>query len=217
MDVSILHERQVIGGGRRRGGCFRCGSSDRERLVHAYLTDVSQALQRASSLHVLHIAPEAGLTRFLLGAGLAEYACGDLFMPGYRYAAHVRSMNVLALPFPDRSFDWVICNHVLEHVHDDRAAMRELRRVLKPDGRAILQVPLSKNSAATVEDPSLTDPVQRERQFGQSDHLRIYGQDYPQRLEACGFQVQRVSIAARYPGRGLLADEDLFLCSARHP
>ena len=86
--------------------------------------------------------------------------------------------------------DVVLCSHVLEHIPDDRQAMRELRRVLKPDGWALLQVPIDRKRAVTFEDPSVTDPAERARLFGQHDHVRWYGQDYPARLRECGFDVR---------------------------
>ena len=84
----------------------------------------------------------------------------------------------------------ITCFDVLEHVPDDRAALREIVRVLRPSGWAILQVPCSASSAATYEDDRVTDPVDRDRVFGQEDHVRIYGQDYPERLGAAGFRVE---------------------------
>ncbi|MEM9023365.1 MAG: methyltransferase domain-containing protein, partial [Bacteroidota bacterium] len=99
-------------------------------------------------------------------------------------------MDITAIPHGDNHFDLVICNHVLEHIPDDRLAMRELFRVLKPGGQAILQVPIGLTLEQTIEDPSITDPAEREVRFGQFDHLRIYGQDYSDRLAEAGFDVQ---------------------------
>jgi ubiquinone/menaquinone biosynthesis C-methylase UbiE len=102
----------------------------------------------------------------------------------------------------DRSFDAVLCNHVLEHVPDDRKALGEIFRVLKPGGWAILMVPLS-SRAETDEDPTVVDPKERERRFGQDDHVRLYGQDYQARLEAAGFHVTMDHFARS------LSDQDL--------
>jgi SAM-dependent methyltransferase len=120
-------------------------------------------------------------------------------------------MNVLDIPFPDNSFDLVICNHLLEHVPNDMDAMKELLRVLKVGGEAILQVPISKNSAKTIEDWSVTTPEERERAFGQFDHVRIYGQDYTDRLTLAGFKVERINISKDYPSYGLAGEEDIFI------
>jgi SAM-dependent methyltransferase len=118
-----------------------------------------------------------------------HYVSADLSV-----AADVR-LDVTALPFADRSFDAVVCNHVLEHVDDDRAAMNEFRRVLRPDGWAILQSPLDPSRPITYEDPSVKEPADRERLFGQFDHVRLYGRDYYDRLDAAGFDVEAVPFA----------------------
>ena len=86
------------------------------------------------------------------------------------------------------NFDAVICNHVLEHVPDDRAAMRELRRILRPGGIAVLMVPF-RPDRQTYEDPTIVDPEQRTAVFGQFDHVRLYGSDYLDRLREAGFEV----------------------------
>ncbi|MDA2918280.1 class I SAM-dependent methyltransferase [Desulfobacterota bacterium AH_259_B03_O07] len=83
----------------------------------------------------------------------------------------------------------ILCFYVLEHVEDDRKAMKELFRVLKPGGWAILQVPIFQDRAATFEDPSIISPEERESVFGKKDHVRIYGLDFKDRLECSGFKV----------------------------
>lgn len=210
-DLPVLKEKEVIGGGLRSGACYKCKSSDRERLIFVYLEKIFKLFERNSNLNILHIAPEENLSKFLLKQNFKNYVCGDLFDTGYSYPEHVQNMNVLNIPFDDNYFDLLICNHVLEHVPNDMDAMKELYRVLKKEGTAILQVPISKNSALTFEDLSITDPKERETAFGQFDHVRIYGQDYPGKLERAGFKVERINISARYPKLGLNADEDLFI------
>lgn len=114
------------------------------------------------------------------------YITGDLVSP----LAKVK-MDVHAIPFEDNSFDAVMCNHVMEHVDNDIQAMGEIRRVLKPGGWAIMQVPFySPVPNETYEDPSIISPSAREKAYGQNDHVRLYGKDYPDRLRQAGFTVK---------------------------
>jgi SAM-dependent methyltransferase len=107
-------------------------------------------------------------------------------------------MDLTALPLLDGVIDVILCNHVLEHIPDDRRAMAELVRVLKPGGWAVLQVPRSE-AAETFEDASITDPDQRAALFGQADHVRMYGRDYPDRLRAAGFIVEEHAFSQGLP------------------
>jgi ubiquinone/menaquinone biosynthesis C-methylase UbiE len=102
-------------------------------------------------------------------------------------------MDIAAIPFSDRSFDLIYCSHVLEHVPEDRKAMRECNRVLADDGMAILIVPIM--AEKTIEDPTITDPKERLRLFGQEDHVRKYGPDYSERLQEAGFRVEVITPA----------------------
>jgi ubiquinone/menaquinone biosynthesis C-methylase UbiE len=94
------------------------------------------------------------------------------------------------MPFSNEVFDVVICNHVLEHVPDDRLAIREICRVLKSGGYAILQVPIVFSMETTYEDPSITEPAERLKHFKQRDHHRIYGSDYLNRIMEAGFEIR---------------------------
>jgi ubiquinone/menaquinone biosynthesis C-methylase UbiE len=98
------------------------------------------------------------------------------------------TMDITDIQYEDQSFDVIYCSHVLEHVQNDKKALRELFRVLKNDGWAILLVPIT--SETTVEDPSIVDPIERLRAFGQEDHVRKYGRDYVDRLREAGFTVE---------------------------
>jgi SAM-dependent methyltransferase len=135
---------------------------------------------------VLHLAPEPGLRRALRAVPGVSWTGGDL-RPG---DPGVAAMDVTALPFEAAAFDLVLCSHLLEHVADDARAMRELRRVLRPEGRAVLQQPVDEASAQTREDPGIASPAERLRAFGQEDHVRVYGRDFTDRLRGAGFAVQ---------------------------
>lgn len=193
--------------------CPVCFSSARHRLMYLYLREETDLLRQGGD--VLHIAPEHGLS-FLLGrSDPVRYVAGDLDPQNYFYVRNLVRVDLLELAFQDASFDYVICSHVLEHVADDARAMREIRRVLRPAGRALLQVPLALRLAVTDEDPSVTAPAQREARFAQWDHQRLYGQDFPDRLCAAGLRVERYDAFARRPDLAraydLTPDEPLFI------
>jgi SAM-dependent methyltransferase len=160
---------------------------------------------------VLHIAPEPIIQRRLRARANVRYLSADLESP--RADKH---FDLTSIPYPDASFDVIICMHVLEHIPDDRAAMREMRRVLAPDGWALLQVPFGKDRETTFEDWSVVTPEDRIRVFGQSDHVRIYGRDYVERLRDAGFVVQVDSAIRNLPThlhqRYGLKPEDMYVC-----
>jgi SAM-dependent methyltransferase len=182
---------------------------ERHRLVWLYLRERTALLRAPHRL--LHVAPEAVFHRRLSALPTLDYVTADLASPLAR-----DRVDVASLPYPDDHFDAILCNHVLEHVPDDRRALRELYRVLRPGGWAILQVPIQKGRAATYEDPAITDPGDRRRAFGQEDHLRIYGRDYQARLAEAGFRVRRDPFVRTLPeaevARMGLKREDVFRC-----
>jgi 2-polyprenyl-3-methyl-5-hydroxy-6-metoxy-1,4-benzoquinol methylase len=189
--------------------CPGCGALERHRLLSRYLRERTPLFARPH--RVLHVAAEPALSRLVRVAPGVRYVTADLAAD-----ADVR-LDLTRLPFADATFDAVICNHVLEHVPDDKAAMAELRRVLAPDGWAILQVPLDDERAETFEDPGVRDPVARERLFGRHDHVRVYGRDYSERLEAAGFRVVVDPYVRSLPAdevarHGLRDDEHVHLC-----
>jgi SAM-dependent methyltransferase len=166
--------------------CVWCSSLERHRLVWLYLQKEGHLFDGRSRA-VLHVAPEPCLEprlRARLGRG---YITADL----HDRHTDVR-MDIMDIAYPDGTFDFVYCSHVLEHVADDRRAMREFRRVLKKDGRALLLVPIV-GGAHTFEDSRITDPKERERVYGQHDHVRSYGADYVDRLKDAGLAVDVVT------------------------
>jgi len=150
-----------------------------------------------TGLRVLHVAPEQCLREKLTVLPGVRYTAGDKFTPGYSYPRGTVDLDITAMPFADASFDLILCSHVLEHVPNDRQAMAELFRVLAPGGMALLMVPVALDRATTDEDPSVTDPHERIRRFGQFDHVRLYGRDYADRLKAAGFEVVEDAMTER--------------------
>lgn len=199
--------------GRQRPNALAPGSLslERHRLLWLFLQRETDFFTRPQKM--LHVAPEqCFLDRFRKQENL-DYITADLDSP----IADVK-MDIHDIPYDDAQFDVIFCNHVLEHVEDDRQCMRELCRVLKPGGLAIMQVPFEAGRQKTDEDPSITDPEERIRRFGQYDHVRVYGRDYPERLCAAGFQVRPVNYTELlspedFERYALMPDEVLYVCS----
>lgn len=195
---------------RENAKCPGCGSLERHRLLWLYLERRTEVLR--APLRLLHVAPEPLLSRKLSSLANLDYLSIDLESP-----RAMALMDATRLGLGDRSFDVVLCLHVLEHIPDDRAAMRELLRVLKPGAWSILQSPFEAERRETFEDWSVTSPRERERVFGQRDHVRIYGRDYVERLRAAGFEVEESGFARELSPEdaerfGVLRDEALIIC-----
>lgn len=189
--------------------CPACLSLERHRLIWLYLQKQSDFLTKPRRL--MHVAPEQCFYARFNQYKHIDYVTADLESP---MADH--HFDLHEIPFEADSFDMILCNHVLEHVTDDRKVMSEFFRVLRPGGFAILQVPLEPNREKTFEDPSITSPRQREKHFGQKDHLRVYGRDYPVRLRECGFDVEELPVLLTYSNEminryRLAADETLYI------
>lgn len=164
-------------------------SLERHRLLWLYLQQETAFFKQ--QLKVLHFAPEQAFYHRFRELNNLEYTTTDLNSP----LAEVKA-DICDLPFEDGQFDVILCNHVLEHIPDDRKALSELYRVMKPGGWGIFQVPQDLKRAHTFADPSITDKEERRRIFGQYDHVRIYGRDYFDILRQAGFEVEAVDFTA---------------------
>ena len=173
------------GYGKQRPNALSPGtlSLERHRQMWLYLQNETNFFTH--KLKVLHIAPEQEFLRKFKKMKNLEYTSADLFSPIVDVKA-----DIVDLPFEDNSFDIIICNHVLEHIVDDRKAMSELYRVMKSGGWGIVQVPMKNSLEKTYEDFTITDPKERQKHFGQYDHVRWYGMDYFDRLKSVGFETE---------------------------
>jgi SAM-dependent methyltransferase len=182
----------------------------RHRALLLYMRDVLRL--PSSGGDVLHVAAEPSLGDWLAAIDSVRYLPVDIDpAPGSLRA------DITDLPFAKASFDLIVCLHVLEHVVDDRRAIRELFRVLRPGGKAVIQVPPS-SLDTTFEDATVSTPRERERVFGQYDHVRICGADYRLRLEDAGFDVSSEDYVERLDPDtrlkfGLRTGEPFFLCA----
>jgi SAM-dependent methyltransferase len=167
--------------------CVHCGALERHRFLWLFLKKNTDLFDGKAKT-MLHVAPEPCLEPILKDQLGSNYLTADLFNP----RAMVK-MDICDIQYPDGSFDVIYCSHVLEHVLDDKQAMREFFRVLKNSGWAILNVPI--NRETTSEDSSIVDPKERLKAFGQEDHVRSYGQDYVERLRDSGFSVNITKVS----------------------
>ena len=161
-----------------------CLSLERHRLIFLYLEKETSIFKEKTKL--LHIAPEECLINIFKKFKNIEYITADLNSP----LAEIK-MDIHNMPFKENSFDFILCNHVLEHVENDIKALKEIRRVLKKNANGIVQVPFyNPISEVTVEDKLIVSKKERELLYGQSDHVRKYGNDYKRRLESTGLNVE---------------------------
>ena len=159
---------------------------ERHRLMWLYLKNKSDFFTKPN-LKVMHIAPEQCFHKIFKHQKNLDYTTGDLVSP----IADLH-FDLHQIPLEDNQYEIIFCNHVMEHVTDDLKCMQELHRIMKPGGWGIFQVPIDTNRTSTYEDWSITTPEEREKHFWQYDHVRLYGTNYPNRLEEAGFTLETV-------------------------
>ena len=172
---------------RKNALCPGTLSLERHRLLWLYLKENTKLLEK--NISVLHVAPEIIFIKKFKKIVNWNYVSIDLKSP----LADIKA-NIYNLPFKENSFDLILCNHVLEHVEDDYKALNELYRVIKNKGTLIAQVPIDKNLKKTFEDKEIIDPRDRNKYFGQYDHVRVYGLDFYTRLANSGFTPKKIDI-----------------------
>ena len=167
-------------------------SLERHRLMWLFLKNETSFFTSSKKIKTLHIAPEQCFLKIFKKQKNLDYITSDLESP----IADVKA-DICNLPFKNDSFDVVFCNHVLEHIPDDKKAMQELFRVLKKGGFGVFQIPQDMSRENTFEDASITDKEERTKIFGQYDHVRVYGRDYFNKLRSVGFKVDEVDYTQR--------------------
>ncbi len=188
-------------------------SLERHRLLWLYLKNETDFFDTSKSFKVLHMAPEQCFLARFKRLPHVNLISADLYSPIVDVKA-----DICELPFDNQAFDVIFCNHVLEHIVDDRKAMQELFRVMKPGGYGIFQIPQDYSLNKTYEDFSITTPEERAKHFGQYDHVRVYGSDYFDRLREVGFKVEEMNYSKKLSDLEidkyrLMKDEILPVCS----
>ena len=172
-------------------------SLERHRLLWLYL--INETVLFEKKIKLLHFAPEQAFYKRFKKLNNIQYDSIDINSPLAKIKA-----DICDLPIKDNTYDFILCNHVLEHVLDDNKAMSELYRVLKKGGTGIFQVPIDMNRKKTFQDDSITDKLERNKIFGQYDHVRVYGKDYFNKLENTGFKVQQIDYSKEFSNEEIL-------------
>jgi SAM-dependent methyltransferase len=201
--------------------CPNCESMERQRLLWLYLQEKIDFINEQKK-KLLHFAPERCFFDYFSNLPFLDYTPCDINPDKYEinYQGKLTKADITNLPFSDHCFDVILCYHILEHIPDDKKAMSELYRVMKKGGWGIFQVPVDYTRVETYEDFSITTPEEKERVFGQEDHVRLYGRDYPKKLENAGFTVKEDTYAAELSPElalkyGIKQDERIYFCSKK--
>ena len=172
--------------------CPQCTASDRDRLYALYIQQKLFEKQSSARFRLLDIAPSASLGHWLKSQRQFKYRSCDLYDKHVDDQIDICDMKA----YPDQSFEAIICSHVLEHVADDKKAVKEIYRVLADRGWAIIMVPISLAIHKNLEDPSMTTEEQRWHCYGQGDHARLYSkQGFLELLKGAGFHVKQYAAA----------------------
>jgi hypothetical protein len=168
--------------------CPFCLSSDRERLYLIFLENYFEQ-NKKPTYSILDFAPNAAFSKQLRDRPYVEYHSADLFRPDVDLRVDICDMKEIM----DCRYDIIICSHVLEHVASPDVSMKELFRILRKDGIAIIMVPLFLDVDNTIEDVSHTSEEQRLKFYGQADHVRLFARhDFLARLKRVGFIVNEI-------------------------
>jgi len=192
--------------------CIFCGCHDRERHLFMYF-DSLQLWDKIASGNVLHFAPEKYLSKKIISIRPISYIMADLH-PSENSILCIDATNI---PYPDKSFDFILCNHVLEHIPNYKKAIYEIYRVLNIGGIAILQTPFSKVLENNFEDEGINTSELRLFFYGEADHRRIFSEKQLIReFISAGFVLKQImnnslfdkTISVYY---GINYNEDLYI------
>lgn len=182
--TDIFSQHRIIGSDFYETTCPYCGSTARSRWQYYILKSYSGILDK-DNCTILHFAAEGINSNLILTNKTCKYITADIEPGRCDIICDMTNLNM----FDDNTFDYIIANHVMEHIQDESKAISELKRVLKHDGIIILSFPIC-TDMLTYEDPSITTEAGRWQAFGQGDHVRLYGTDFRERLENYGLSVK---------------------------
>ncbi|MBP6431324.1 MAG: class I SAM-dependent methyltransferase [Ferruginibacter sp.] len=193
--------------------CYGCGITDRDRL---YILFLEQWIKKDKFYKILEFAPRQSLSNYIKNLPNVEHRTTDLFMKNVDDNLDIQNLH----SYKNNNFDLVICSHVLEHVQNDKQAMSELYRILKPEGVGIVMVPLVIGNNAMIEDESITDSCLRIKYFGQADHVRLYSKKiFLERLQSVGFEVMQYNQSCfdskEWSNAGLSSSSILYVVKKR--
>ena len=216
-DVFLPHFKNGNALSRPNVKCPFCLSFERHRCYWPILKEWFESIKPVETVKLLHFAPEDGLRHNIEQYSFIDYWPVDID-PKFDSKQGIREVvDIAKIQFNDNEFDFIICNHVLEHVADDKGSMLELYRVLKPGGKAMINVPIKMELKETLQDNRYNTDELRKRYYGHSDHVRQYGADFADKLRDSGFKVTVLLPNENKPESelkkyGLLRDEVVFIC-----
>lgn len=211
IESPVFSKRKIIGGGvRQKCICPICGGNDRERWLKYVLNNQMSFFNKKGI--VLHFAPEKQIEKKIRSNKKMIYITADI-----EAGRADRVEDITHISFPDKYFDYIICNHVLEHIKDEKAAFMELKRCIKTDGKVVFSVPICWE-IDTYENDSVKTDEDRLIEYGQKDHVRLYGRDLKSRLEEFGFhaeyyQVQKVLSKEELEIMRLIPEDTIWILS----
>ena len=211
--VPLFRQTEIVGGGYRKDVvCYKCGALDRHRWIWYVIEHDTDILSGPDK--VLHIAPERKISALIKEMNpQCDYITGDINPGPADICVDIRDMS----QFADHTFDYIIMNHVIEHVREEGKALQELKRCLKEDGKLFLSFPFSVDRK-TYENSEIVSEKERLFHYGQEDHCRLYGYDCKTRLEEYGFCVKTYTVqqklsAKEYRKMGMLPKDTVFICT----
>lgn len=212
-EYNIFQRKEIIGASRRQGGCPICGSSDRTRYIYYIIKNYTDLLNN-SKHNILHFAPEYMLEKKIREKHGDKYITADIISGKGDVIA-----DITHLQFEDEKFTYIICNHVMEHIKDEKKAFCELRRCLKPTGILLFTVPICWEEK-TYENENIVTENERIENYGQKDHVRLYGNDIVSKLEGYGFAVSlffsnEVVSKKERNKFGFIYRDSVFMCKKR--